>query len=101
MVIRPLAYVREQDIERYAALQDFPIIPCNLCGSQANMERQAIKAMLREWDARHPGRVANIARALGHLVPSHLLDRQAFDFAALERDAQAVALAIPLVDVSH
>ena len=80
VVIRPLAYLRESLIKQYAALRRFPIIPCNLCGSQPNLQRQAIKAMLREWDLSHPGRVDNILRSLCRVTPSHLLDRELYDF---------------------
>jgi tRNA 2-thiocytidine biosynthesis protein TtcA len=83
VVIRPLAYCRERDIAAYAEQQQFPIIPCNLCGSQPNLQRQAVQAMLDQWDADHPGRVDNILRALGHVVPSHLADPTQFDFASL------------------
>jgi tRNA 2-thiocytidine biosynthesis protein TtcA len=83
VVIRPLAYCSEEDIARYAALRDFPIIPCNLCGSQPNLQRQAIKAMLSEWKSRHPGRIENIFRAIAHVSPSQLADRELFDFVNL------------------
>jgi tRNA 2-thiocytidine biosynthesis protein TtcA len=83
VVIRPLAYCAEEDIARYAALRDFPIIPCNLCGSQPNLQRQAIKAMLSEWKSRHPGRIENIFRAIAHVSPSQLADRELFDFVNL------------------
>ena len=83
VVIRPLAYCAEKDIRRYAENMAFPIIPCNLCGSQPNLQRQAIKAMLGEWKKRHPGRIENIFRALGHVSPSQLADRELFDFAGL------------------
>ena len=79
-VIRPLAYVREAAIKQYAALRAFPIIPCNLCGSQPNLQRQAIKAMLRDWDRSQPDRVGNILKALTRVTPSHLLDRELYDF---------------------
>ena len=82
VVIRPLAYCSEDDIAEYARQRQFPIMPCNLCGAQENLQRKAIKAMLSEWECRHPGRVENIFRALGSVVPSHLLDRSLFDFAA-------------------
>ncbi len=82
-VIRPLAYLREATIKNYADLRDFPIIPCNLCGSQPNLQRQAIKAMLRQWDKSHPGRVDNILKSLCRVTPSHLLDRDLFDFGNL------------------
>jgi len=75
IVIRPLAYCREKDIARYAALAGFPVIPCNLCGSQENLQRQAIKQMLTGWDRQHPGRIENIFRAMSDVVPSHMLDR--------------------------
>jgi tRNA 2-thiocytidine biosynthesis protein TtcA len=83
IVIRPLAYCSETDIKAYAAALEFPIIPCNLCGSQEHLQRRAVKHMLGEWGRRYPGRVETIHTALQNLVPSHLLDRRAFDFAAL------------------
>ena len=86
VVIRPLAYCAEEDIRRYAETRKFPIIPCNLCGSQPNLQRQAIKAMLSEWKKKHPGRVENIFRAMGHVSPSQLADRELFDFANLGID---------------
>ena len=86
LVIRPLYYVREKDIARWATFADYPIIPCNLCGAQDNLQRQAIKAMLQGWDRQFPGRVESIARALRHVTPSHLGDRALFDFASLARD---------------
>jgi tRNA 2-thiocytidine biosynthesis protein TtcA len=83
VVIRPLAYVAERDIERYANARQFPIIPCKLCGSQDNMQRKAIKQMLAEWEVKFPGRTETIFSALRNVVPSHLADVKAFDFAAL------------------
>jgi tRNA 2-thiocytidine biosynthesis protein TtcA len=83
VVIRPLAYCREADLERFAALRGFPLIPCTLCGSQPNLQRQAIKAMLRGWDREHPGRVETIFRALRNVSPSQLCDPALFDFAGL------------------
>jgi tRNA 2-thiocytidine biosynthesis protein TtcA len=80
IVIRPLAYAREQLIKEYAALRAFPIIPCNLCGSQENLQRKSVKALFMEWDQQHPGRVQNIFNALCRVSPSHLLDRELFDF---------------------
>ena len=80
VVIRPLAYCREKDIARYADLKEFPIIPCNLCGSQENLQRQVIKEMLTKWDNEYPGRIETMFRSLTDLVPSHLLDTAAFDF---------------------
>jgi tRNA 2-thiocytidine biosynthesis protein TtcA len=82
-VIRPLAYVEETDLEAYAEYKQFPIIPCDLCGSQDNLQRQQVKQMLRDWDKQFPGRVENIFRSLQNVSPSHLLDRQLFDFATL------------------
>jgi len=87
VVIRPLYYCREKDIERWSTAAAHPIIPCNLCGSQDNLQRQAIKAMLAGWEREQPGRVENIARGLRHVAPSHLGDRALFDFAGLEQDA--------------
>jgi len=80
VVIRPLAYCRESDIADYAAQQQFPIIPCNLCGSQENLQRKAVQRMLDEWETLQPGRSENVFRALGRVSPSHLADRQLFDF---------------------
>ncbi len=80
IVIRPLAYVEECDLAAYAELRAFPIIPCDLCGSQEQLQRKQVKAMLREWERKHPGRVESIFTALGRVAPSHLLDRAAFDF---------------------
>jgi len=84
IVIRPLAYCKERDITEYARLRDFPLIPCNLCGSQPNLQRQAMKEMLREWDKRFPGRSDTIFGALKNVASSHLADPTAFDFAQLE-----------------
>jgi tRNA 2-thiocytidine biosynthesis protein TtcA len=83
VVIRPLAYCKEREIARYAELMDFPIIPCNLCGTQDNMHRQAIKAMLQGWDKAHPGRVETIFRSLCNIEPSQLADPKAFPFTDL------------------
>ncbi len=83
VVIRPLAYCSEKDIVKYVKTQDFPIIPCNLCGSQPNMQRQAIKAMLNEWSKAHPGRIENIFRAIRHVSPSQLADTELFNFTNL------------------
>jgi tRNA 2-thiocytidine biosynthesis protein TtcA len=88
IVIRPLAYVKEEDTERYAELRQFPIIPCDLCGSQENLQRKQIKAMLREWEKKFPGRVDHIFSALSTVVPSHLMDRSLFGFASLKADGQ-------------
>lgn len=86
IVIRPLAYVPEKLLERYAADMQFPIIPCDLCGSQPNLQRGAMKQMLRDWEKKHPGRVENLFRSMHHIVPSHLMDREAFDFTNLDVD---------------
>ena len=85
VVIRPLAYCSEADIAAYASLRRFPILPCNLCGSQPNLQRSQVKAMLAEWEQRHPGRVENIFRALTRVEPSQLADSALFDFAGLAR----------------
>lgn len=79
-VIRPLSYCAEADIIKYADLVDYPIIPCNLCGSQDNLQRQALKVMLQDWERINPGRIENIARAIGNVVPSHLADTDIFNF---------------------
>ena len=84
IVIRPLAYCRERDIESYARIREFPLIPCNLCGSQVNLQRQAMKVMLRDWEKRYPGRVETIFTALQNVAPSQLADRKLFDFLGLE-----------------
>jgi tRNA 2-thiocytidine biosynthesis protein TtcA len=89
IVIRPMAYVAERDIERYATARKFPIIPCNLCGSQQNMQRRMIKQMLQQWERDYPGRNETIFSAIRTIVPSHLADAKAFDFAAL-RSLQAI-----------
>ncbi len=80
VVIRPLAYVEERDLEAYSTLREFPIIPCDLCGSQEQLQRTQVKAMLRDWEKQHPGRVESIFTALANITPSHLLDRSQFDF---------------------
>jgi tRNA 2-thiocytidine biosynthesis protein TtcA len=89
VVIRPLAYVRETDIAEYAALKRFPIIPCNLCGSQENLQRKQVQRMLAQWERESPGRVETIARALGDIRPSQLADPKLFDFLALGRGGGA------------
>ena len=86
VVIRPLAYCREKDLEQYAALKAFPIIPCNLCGSQENLQRQVIKEMLRQWEKQTPGRLETMFAALQRISPSHLLDPAQFDFRSLQAD---------------
>ncbi len=89
VVIRPLAYVSEADLEAWAAVREFPIIPCDLCGSQPNLQRKQVKQMLREWQVRHPGRMESLFRALNEVVPSHLLDRRLFDFARVRKTGSA------------
>ncbi len=84
VVIRPLAYCRESDIADYARAMHFPIIPCNLCGTQDNLQRQEIKGMLTDWERQYPGRTETIFRALGNVAPSHLLDQSLFDFQGLK-----------------
>ncbi|MDD7804478.1 MAG: tRNA 2-thiocytidine(32) synthetase TtcA [Endozoicomonas sp. (ex Botrylloides leachii)] len=86
MVIRPLAYCREKDIIRFSEKKQFPIIPCNLCGSQENLQRQAVKLMLNEWDKRFPGRIESLFSALRNIVPSHLADASLYDFKGLTTD---------------
>jgi tRNA 2-thiocytidine biosynthesis protein TtcA len=89
IVIRPLAYVRERDLARWAELQAYPIIPCDLCGSQENLKRKEMKAMLREWEKRFPGRIKSIAAAMGAVAPSHLMDRTIYPFDTLRSTGQA------------
>ncbi len=90
VVIRPLAYCSEEDISAYAEAREFPIIPCNLCGSQDNLQRQAIKHMLADWERLHPGRVETIFRAIGNVAPSQLADPDLFDFAALGAEREKI-----------
>lgn len=89
MVIRPLSYCREKDLAAYAELKQFPIIPCNLCGSQENLQRQVVKEMLRDWERRFPGRIETMFSALQRVSPSHLLDPKLFDFAGLKTQDNA------------
>ena len=91
VVIRPLAYVEETDLEAYAEYKQFPIIPCDLCGSQDNLQRSQVKQLLREWDRKFPGRIESIFRSIQNVAPSHLLDRQLFDFAGVKADGIADA----------
>ena len=91
MVIRPLAYCREVDLQALAELRQYPIIPCNLCGSQDGLQRRVVKAMLRDWEREHPGRVETIFSAIKHVAPSQLADTALFDFAALQLDRDALA----------
>ena len=90
IVIRPLAYAREEDLAAFAQWRGFPIIPCNLCGSQENLKRREIKQLLRDWERRFPGRVENAFAALGRVTPSHLMDRTRFDFAHLRATGEPV-----------
>ena len=83
VVIRPLTYCREKDLIKYADIKQFPIIPCNLCGSQENLQRQTIKAMLNEWDKKTPGRIENIFKSIQNVSPSQLADKEVFDFVNL------------------
>jgi len=100
IIIRPLAYTREKDIERFATFKDFPIIPCNLCGSQENLQRQAMKVMLKTWDKQFPGRLETIFTSLQNVAPSQLADTKLFDFVGLtlgreqEFDAESAGLEI-------
>lgn len=87
VVIRPLAYCKEKDIIEFAKAKAFPIIPCNLCGSQENLQRQNIKNMLQDWDQRFPGRIESMFRSLRNVVPSHLLDNELFDFKNINSDS--------------
>jgi len=83
VVIRPMAYAKEDDLAAYAEAKGFPIIPCTLCGSQENLQRKVVRQMLADWEKRHPGRIQSILSALAHVSPSHLMDRRLFDFAGL------------------
>src|SRR6476469_6785095 len=96
VVIRPLAYVRERDLARYAQARAFPLIPCTLCGSQENLERKQVGAMLREWDKRFPGRIESIFNAMANVVPTHLLDRELHDFSGI----RATGLPAPDGDIA-
>jgi len=90
IVIRPLAYVPEKHLEAYAAQENFPIIPCNLCGSQTNLQRVAMKELLKSWEKSHPGRVESIFKSLTQVAPSHLLDSALFDFQHLSAEGDAI-----------
>ena len=90
IVIRPLAYCREKDIERFSEAKAFPIIPCNLCGSQPNLQRQVIGDMLRDWDKRYPGRIETMFSAMQNVVPSHLSDINLFDFKGIKHGSEVV-----------
>ena len=97
IVIRPMAYCREEDLARYAVLKEFPIIPCNLCGSQDNLQRQVIKEMLQGWERQHPGRLETIFSAICNVQPSQLADTELFDFASFALDRSAAPL-IPAIN---
>jgi len=90
IVIRPLAYCREKDIERFAIARQYPIIPCNLCGSQPNLQRQVIADMLRDWDKRYPGRIETMFSAMQNVVPSHMADHELFDFKGIQHGSEVV-----------
>ncbi len=100
VVIRPLAYCKESDLQRYADAKAFPIIPCNLCGSQENLQRQNIKVMLAEWERQQPGRVANIFAALQNIAPSQLADANLFGFKDLLMDRSGERAAYPFAEQS-
>lgn len=89
IVIRPMAYCREKDIVRFAELNEYPIIPCNLCGSQENLQRQNIKVMLTDWDKKTPGRIENLFKSFQNISPSQMADKQLFDFDTLSIDRSA------------
>jgi tRNA 2-thiocytidine biosynthesis protein TtcA len=89
--------VEEADLEAYAELRGFPIIPCDLCGSQEQLQRKQVKAMLREWEKKQPGRLETIFGALANVAPSHLLDRALFDFAKVEARGEAAAVPIRVI----
>lgn len=86
IVIRPLAYCKEKDIAKFAKLKEFPIIPCNLCGSQENLQRKNIKMMLQDWDRKYPGRIETIFKSISNVAPSHLTDTNLFDFVSLSQE---------------
>ncbi len=101
ILIRPLAYCREADIAEFARLMEFPIIPCNLCGSQPNLQRQVVKEMLGEWEKKHPGRLESMFKAVTNVAPSQLADRELFDFAGLEeKQARLQASRIDILNES-
>ena len=99
VVIRPLAYCSEADIEAYAQLKEFPIIPCNLCGSQDNLQRQVVKEMLVDWERKTPGRTESIFRSLQNVIPSQLADRNLFDFTSLKIDETAASRFVNVVNL--
>ncbi|MCE6981928.1 tRNA 2-thiocytidine(32) synthetase TtcA, partial [Pseudomonas frederiksbergensis] len=99
VVIRPLAYCSEKDIQAYSDMKEFPIIPCNLCGSQENLQRQVVKDMLVEWERKTPGRTENIFRGLQNVVPSQLADRNLFDFTSLKIDETATPRFVDVLNI--
>ena len=98
VVIRPLVYCEERDLAAYAELKQFPIIPCNLCGSQENLKRNEMKQLLREWEKRYPGRVETMLNSLKHVRTSHLLDRGAFDFDLLPPSRGSSGVSLQLIE---
>jgi tRNA 2-thiocytidine biosynthesis protein TtcA len=101
VVIRPLAYCKEKDLARYSQYREFPIIPCNLCGSQEHLQRVQVKQMLEQWEREYPGRTESIFRSICHISPSQLGDRKLFDFENLhiERDPELHVPAIRMVNL--
>ena len=100
VIIRPLAYAKEKEIEEFSQLKGFPIIPCNLCGSQENLERQNIKKMLNDWDQQFPGRIESMFSAIKNVVPSHLADTELFDFKTLSQDVEEGDVAFDTPDIT-
>ncbi len=98
IVIRPLAYCKEKDLEAYADAEEFPIIPCNLCGSQTTLQRQVIKDMMQEWDKKFPGRLETMFTALRNVQPSHLVDNVLYDFQGLRIDNENMADSAAVID---
>ena len=98
IVIRPLAYCKEKDLEAYADAEEFPIIPCNLCGSQKNLQRQVIKDMMQEWDKKFPGRLETMFTAIRNVQPSHLVDNVLYDFQGLRIDNENMADSSAVID---
>jgi len=90
VVIRPLAYCKEKDIEQFAQLQQFPIIPCNLCGSQPNLQRKLTKDMLNDWEVNYPGRLETMFTAMQNVVPSHLADTSLYDFKSISKESGVI-----------
>jgi len=99
VVIRPLAYAKEKDITQYSEVKQFPIIPCNLCGSQENLQRKHIKAMLNDWDKQFPGRIESMFNAICNVVPSHLADTELFDFKTLSQEVEEGDTAFDAPDI--